>query len=313
MQYIDVHHHILPAEYVDAVGRETVAAQGSSGRVPAWSVQDALERMDAAGIQTAITSISAPGLVSLAPDLERRTARSCNEFAAGMMRDHPGRFGLFSTLPMHNIDATLTEATYAFDQFSADGVCMLSNAGGRYPGDVFFHPLYEELDRRHAVVFVHPTAASSIVPMQDLSPSMIEFPFDTARAACSLIIGGVTQSYPNIRWILSHAGGALPYLCGRLDTLITNNPRLHQKVPHGFRAELSKFYFDTALSANPITIAALCELSSTSRLLFGTDYPYGPKAQVADAVLSVEAIDWKEGEMVGVQNKNALALFPRFA
>src|SRR5262245_54875331 len=153
---IDTHHHIMPPRYVAEIGVHPIGSQGVSGRVPDWSLRDSLMLMDEAGISAAVTSISAPGLAGLSGPAAAGPRRYCNEFAAGMIRDHPTRFGMFACLPMDDLDAALRETGYAYDTLSADGVCLMSHYGGRYLGERDFHPLYEELDPRQSVVFVHP-------------------------------------------------------------------------------------------------------------------------------------------------------------
>ncbi|MES2534862.1 MAG: amidohydrolase family protein [Pseudomonadota bacterium] len=310
---IDVHHHILPAEYVDRVGYDNVGAQGSSGRVPAWSIQDALEGMDKAGISTAITSVSSPGLVPLNARDAVDAARWCNEFAAAMTQQHPGRFGMFATVAAQDMDAALNEATRAFDELAADGICLLSNYNGTYLGDQDFHPLYEELNRRKAVVFVHPTSPRDLVRINALSASTLEFPFDTTRTVASLIFGGVINRFPDIKWIFSHAGGAIPYLSGRVEVLSTNNPALREHIPNGFAAELAKLYFDCALSANQTAIAAMASVVTMDRILFGTDYPFGPKGQMSGTVDGLKGLGLAADELQKIGHGNALKLFPRFA
>lgn len=310
---IDVHHHILPAHYVETVGVDSVGLQGSSGRVPAWSIEQALAGMDAAGIQTAITSISSPGFAPADATRVPALARWCNEFAADMVRNYPDRFGMFAALPLNEAAAALAEVTHAYDVLHADGVCLLSNYAGRYLGDAHFRRLYEELNRRHAVVFVHPTSPAQSWSFTRLSASTLEFPFDTTRTIASLIFEGVIRDYPSIRWIFSHAGGAIASLCGRIELLTTNNPALREFIPNGFAAELKKLYFDTALSAHPATMAHLEALVSPDRILFGTDYPFGPKGQMQQASESLDALAWNESVKHQVAHGNARRLFPRFA
>ena len=309
---IDVHHHILPSHYVEVVGAGPIGSQGSSGRVPIWSIEQALDGMDGAGIQTAITSISAPGFAGLDAAAATKLAHRCNEFAAGMVHNHPGRFGMFAALPLRDMDACLQEVAHAFNQLSADGVCLLSNYDGRYLGDAAFNPLYEELNRRHAVVFVHPTSPQHMVRINQLSASTLEFPFDTARTCASLVFDGILSRYPDIRWIVSHAGGALPYLCGRVEVLTTNNPTLRAHIPNGFQAELAKLYFDTALSANTVTLDALRSLVSADHILFGTDYPFGPQRQMAQTAQGVELLDWSSDDKARVARLNARTLFAKW-
>jgi len=316
-RYIDVHHHILPPGYVEAVGAIKIGAQGSSGRLPHWTVEDALERMDAADVACAITSISAPGL-EVADDVAARLARACNEVALDMCANHPRRFGCFATVPLVSLDAALAEVAFAYEQGPADGVCLLSNFRGKYLGDESLWPLYEELDRRSAVVFVHPTSPVAPVAVAGLSLSSLDFTFDTARAVASLIFSGVLQRFPGIRFIFSHMGGAMPYIADRIEVLARNDERLQSYIPNGIRVELAKCYFDTALSANEVTFSAMRAISGIDNLLFGTDYPFGPRDQVASAASALRdrchdaCRPLDAGEHRQIARGNAEQLFPRW-
>jgi predicted TIM-barrel fold metal-dependent hydrolase len=308
---IDVHHHILPPHYVETVGAGPIGSQGSSGRVPTWSLDDALSLMDASGISTAITSVSSPGVSTLAPGAAAALARWCNEYAASMVRDRPARFGMFACLPLQSVDAALAETTYAYDTLRADGVCLLSNYEGRYLGDASLRPLYDELNRRAGLVFVHPTSPAHVVTVEGLSASTLEFPFDTTRTIASLIFGGVTTDYPTIRWIFSHAGGAMPYLADRIELLTSNNPALRERIPNGFNHAIAPLFFDCALSASPVQFAALRKFVGDSQLLFGTDYPFGPKGQMAQTVSGLAGIGLEPEALQALESGNALNLFPR--
>ncbi|MBV6305625.1 amidohydrolase [Candidimonas humi] len=310
---IDVHHHILPQHYVEQIGAGKIGAQGSSGKMPFWSASDALAKMDEQDIGTAITSVSAPGLDVPDAGKEAELARWCNEFAATLGHDHPGRFGMFAAMPLRSVDAALRETEHAFDTLHADGVCLLSNHCGLYLGDSYLHPLYEELNRRSAVVFVHPTSPAEPVPVANLSASSLDFTFDTARAIVSLIFTGTLLKFPNMRFIFSHMGGALPYIADRIEVLSRNNPELQGHIPDGIRAVLRKCYFDTALSANSVTFAAMMQIGSEDNILFGTDYPFGPKDQMADAVRSLARLSLTEAQRSKIESGNAQVLFPRFA
>jgi len=311
--FIDVHQHILPAHYVQAVGEFAVGSQGSTGRVPAWGLEAALEGMDRAGIQMAITSVSAPGFRGLTPQGECDMTRWCNDFAAELSHTYPKRFGSFAALPLSSLDACLYELSYAMDTLHSDGVCLLSNYDGRYLGDVHFFRLYEELNRRKTVVFVHPTSPLQEVKINQLSASTLEFTFDTTRTMASLVFGGVLMRFPDIRWIFSHAGGAMPYLAGRVDVLTTNNPALREFIPNGLPAELGKLYFDCALSTSDTTLDALASVASVEHILFGTDYPFGPKDQMRKGVDGVQNLKWNDANKRRVAYANAVELFPRMS
>jgi predicted TIM-barrel fold metal-dependent hydrolase len=313
VRLIDVHHHLLPPDYVEAVGASSIARQGSSGRVPAWSVADALQRMDAAGIQTAITSISAPGVGPLGPTPGAvRVSRTCNDFAAEMATAHLGRFGFFATLPLPQVDAALTEIAYAFDTLAADGVCLLSNYRGRYVGAPEFSPILEELDRRAAVVFLHPDAPETMPDLVGLSPSTLEFPFDTTRAVASLLVSGALRRYARIRFVLGHAGGAMPFLFRRVATLARNNKALAEQFPDGIAPDLRGLFADTTLATSDSQLNALTDMIPAANMLFGSDYPFGPPAQMGEAAGAV-AKPWEGGtQLAQVLRENALRLFPRF-
>lgn len=230
-----------------------------------------------------------------------------------MMAQHLGRFGMFAALPLPDIDATLREIRYAYDECAADGVCLLSDYEGVYFDDSRFYPLFDELHRRRSVAFVHPTSPLAMPPLVGgLSASTLEFTFDTARAIAALIFGGVIRDSPGIRFIFSHAGGALPYLAGRIDLLTRNNPRRQEFIPNGMAGELHKMYFDTALSANRTTFAALVDAVPETNILFGTDYPFGPRNQIKDAADSLRNLGLSVDALSGIGRGNALSLFQRF-
>lgn len=317
---IDVHHHILPARYVAAVGAGVIGSQGSSGRIPAWSIDGSLKLMDQAGISAAVTSVSSPGLTTLTPDAAIGAAREVNEFAAEMTTLHPGRFGMFATVPLRGdehasaaIDASIDEARHALDDLGADGVCLLSNYHGRYLGDRLFSPLHEYLQERTAVVFVHPTSPVARVDFAGLSPSMLEFPFETTRTAASLLMEGAIARSPRVRWIFSHAGGALPYLIGRLEVLLRNNPQLHNRLGGDLYELVRTLYFDTALSADATHIDALLSIVPPGQVLFGSDYPFGPPNQMIDTVERLAQLDIEDDVRSGLGTHSADVLFPRFA
>ena len=213
---IDVHHHIVPPEYLEALRGIGVEKSGGA-RFPDWSPETTLEVMDQNGIATAMTSISAPGIYFGDDAFTRDLARRCNEIAAGLVSDHPGRFGAFAALPLPDVDAALQELEYALDTLGLDGVALMTSVGRKYLGDSSFDPLFEELNRRKAVVYTHPNVPpGSDVPELTWPAHIIEFMFDTTRAATNMVLNGTLERYQDLTLILSHAGGAIPYLAGRI-------------------------------------------------------------------------------------------------
>ena len=308
---IDVHHHILPPAYMAALGTR-LGPQGLFGSPPQWSPEISIEAMDRNGIRAAITSISAPGVwfgdVSEASYL----ARSCNDYAAQMSQDFPVRFGLFAILPLPDIQASLDEIEYAFDSLKAEGVVLMTNYDGRYPGEVAFLPVFEELNRRKAVVFFHPTAAHYMNPLPNIPIPSIEFPFETTRAITSLLYEGTLSRCRNVRFIFSHAGGALPYLAPRIARL-TVRPEFRRAVPDGVLPELARLYFDTALSANLFAFEPMLRLVPVSHVMFGSDYPHAGEPTLKSTLQGLEELGASMGHVDAVKGSSAALLFPRFS
>lgn len=307
---IDVHHHILPPEYVKQVGGSAIGAPAGKPDAPPWSVESALEMMNRDGIETAITSISAPGFPLSDLKAIQRLARSCNEFSRQMTVDHPRRFGMFATLPLPDVQASLAEIHYAYETLSTDGIVLYTNYRDVYLGDARFTPVMEELNRRKALVFVHPTVCNCCVGLQPKVPTaFLEFPHDTSRTIVSLLVNGTLKRFPDIRFIFSHAGGTVPFLVNRI--AIIPMPILE---PEGFMPRLKRLYFDLAISAYPPAMGPLLEMVDVSHVLVGTDFPFAPPAVSAHSVHGVatssllSAADKKK-----IQRENAIALLPRLA
>ncbi|AJA60705.1 MULTISPECIES: amidohydrolase family protein [Bradyrhizobium] len=281
---IDTHHHFFPPGYAEKIGDEAIAGFLVSGRVPQWDASRSLEVLDRNGIATALLSLSSPAVSPVHSASRAKLARSCNEYAATLNRDHPGRFGSLATLPLPDIDQSLEEIQYASRDLQCDGFCLLSNYQGRYLGDACFAPIFEELDRHASVVFVHPTMPEPQPFSVNLPAASIEFPFDTTRAVASLLFSGTFVRYSNVRFVFAHAGGTIPLLSARLARL-ESQARFRDAVPGGVLASLKALYFDTALSVDPYTAAALLRFASPSRIVFGSDFPHAG-TQIVDTALS---------------------------
>jgi 6-methylsalicylate decarboxylase len=293
---IDVHHHFYAPEYNALLGdtREGLAALAKT-----WTPEASLDDMDRNGIATSLLSAAADAA------LPADVARACNDFAAGLMRTHPGRFGLFAVLPIPDVDASLLEITYALDVLGAQGVGMLTSYGKAYLGDPAFWPIFEELDHRNAVVFVHPTlneCCAGIVP--EIGPTVIEFGTDTTRAIASVVFGGAATKFPNIRFIFSHGGGTMPFLIGRFVNL-ARSPRMAKRLPDGILPVLQRYYYETAQASNRGAMSSLRELVPASQVLFGTDYPYrGAEEQIA----SLAECGFTGDDLRGIERTNAARL-----
>ena len=306
---IDVHHHILPPDYVATVGDDRIGPLILAGRTPEWTPAMSVEAMDRNGIATAITSISAPGLWFGDNEESVRLARICNDYAASIRRDHPGRFGVFACLPLPDVEASLAETAYALDTLKADGIGLLTSYGDRYPGDAAFQPVFDELNRRRAVVYFHPTNAPCSQCLPEIPAATLDFPFDTTRAVVSLLYSGTFARCRDIRFIFSHAGGTVPFLAERIARLGAR-PGFREAVPNGVLPELERLYYDTALSANWLAFRSLLELVTPDKILFGSDYPFAPEATMTATVQGLIELGLDSDMLQGIERDNALALFP---
>lgn len=308
---IDVHHHILPPFYLTALG-ERIGTQGLTGSLPDWSPSISLEAMDRNSIAAAVTSISSPGIHLGDPAATKRLARACNDYAASLKRDHPKRFGFFAVLPLPDVDASLVEIEHAFDVLGADGVGLLTNYGGVYPGDTRLAPIFAELERRKAVIFFHPTASAGWEWLPDIPVPTLEFPFDTTRAVVSMLLGGTFTHCPKARFIFSHAGGTVPFLTERIARL-SILPQFQRNVPDGVRAVLRRLYFDLALASNPLAFSTLMQVTDCGQLLFGSDYPHAREKTMADMVNGIKSLPASDPDYDKIARGNAIALFPTLA
>jgi 6-methylsalicylate decarboxylase len=311
---IDVHFHSIPDFFRDAViaaGRGPTVTTG----FPAWTAEAAIEVMDRHGIAVALLSISQPGLHFGDDAKARALARRGNEYHAELASRWPGRFGSFAAVPMPDVKGACAEIEFALDKLKADGVCLLASYGERFLGDAEFDAVLELLNARKAVVFVHPNYHPSSRGLKiDLPGWMAEFLFDTTRAALNLVFRGALERFPDIRFILAHAGGTLPYVAWRQSMAPLIDRRFAAQTPDAILERLGRFYYDTAISAGPATIAALRGIARAERILFGSDWPYAPEAVTArsvDALVGNHDLD--AAAQTAIARGNALSLFPRFA
>jgi predicted TIM-barrel fold metal-dependent hydrolase len=312
---IDVHAHFLSDAYRDALATAGIDRPDGFPHVPDWDPDAVLAVMDGVGIAAAVLSISSPGVHFAAGEPTRTLARRVNEDGAAAVAAHPDRFGLLASLPLPDADAALEEIAYACDVLHADGFVMMTNYDGVYPGDPSLAAVMEELDRRGAVVALHPTSPPGWEGVALGRPRpMIEFPFDTTRAVVDLILGGTLARNPRIELIVPHAGSALPAIADRVDTfarLFLSGP---DERPIDVAAQLGRLHYDLTGAALPHALPALLLIAGTDRLLFGTDLPFAPEVAVTRAAQGLEATDVLDGPArVAMLSGNAARLFPRLA
>jgi predicted TIM-barrel fold metal-dependent hydrolase len=305
-QRIDIHHHFAPPAWVAEVKGRPLLQPANT----AWTPEKSIEDLDRAGSAAAVISITNPGLWFGDNQTTNRVARACNEYGAKLVQQYPKRFGLFAAMPLPDVDATLKEIAYAYDTLKADGVGLFTSYGDKWLGNAAFRPVMEELDRRRAVVHVHPTAANCCRNLDyGTAPGSIEYGTDTTRAIIGVTFSGDTTRYPGIRFIWSHGGGSAPFLAGRIDGGSRN---ASDRMPAGFIAEAKKFFYDTAGAANRGAIASLLELVGPSQILFGTDFPPGgTNLALAQAVKALGFFD--DRALRAIERDNAVRLLPRLA
>lgn len=310
---IDVHHHLIPPAFARAMRRRGLT-EVAGAPLPAWSVDRSLDTMNDNNIQAALLSLSAPGVHFGDAGEARELARECNEAAGQAKSRHPDRFGYFAVLPMPDTQAACAEARHALDVQKADGIVLMGSTQGHFLGDPRFDELMAELDRRSAVVFIHPNLHATSTELGLQTPGfLIEFLCDTTRAALNLILTGTLERFPSIRFVLAHSGGFLPYVAWRISLANMMAP-YDRLAPQGVLHYVRRFYFDTALSPGEASLAALQSIVPSSQLLFGSDFPFAPAPITAlqcQTLAQSAALD--PATRRSIDRDNALSLFPRFA
>ena len=313
---IDVHHHIIPPRFIPEMGMSWVNRHNEPLPLHQpfqWTPAMSIEEMDKNGVATGMTSVSDPGVWNGDVDKSRAMMRYCNEYGADLVRDHKGRFGMFATLALPDVDGCLREIEYALDDLKADGFVLMTSYDNKWPGDAAFAPVLDELNRRKAVVYVHPTAPArceSLIP--DVADAVVEFLFDTVRAVTSLLFSGTFSRCSDIKFIFSHAGSAVPLLAARIARLSRITPSVNARLPHGATHELKKLFYEIAQQASPEGLAPLMTLATVDRIMFGSDFPWAPPGMMAQTIAGLNAYGFKPSELQAIERGNALRLFPRF-
>ena len=302
--WIDVHHHIAPPAYLEQGGA------GVGSHLKTWSIAKSIADMDEAGVATSIVSITQLAK-HISGDAQRRDlARSCNDYAAKLVADHPGRFGMFTALPLPDIDGTLREIEYGMDVLKADGVGMYTCYHDKWMGDPAFDPVFAELNRRKAIIYVHPSVPDCCLNlMPGVADATIEFGTDTTRAITRMIFSGTTRRFPDIRVIWSHAGGTMPYLIERF-VRMAEMAQYKALLPDGFLPEAQRFFYDIAQTANHTTLTCAREVVPDSHFVFGTDFPYRSSL---DHVTGLKAAGvFNEAEIEAIGRSNFAAIAPKY-
>jgi predicted TIM-barrel fold metal-dependent hydrolase len=309
---IDIHFHLIPSFYQDAA--YAAGAGPAIGRYPEWSPERALAQMDTAGIDVALTSLAQPGVQFGDPRNAPALARRCNEYASELSARWPQRFGALAVVPMWDVGEAVAEIEYALGELKHQGVCLFASYGERFLGDADFDPVLEALNARDAIVFIHPALHPSSRKLALPWPGfMMEYVFDTTRAAVNLVFTGAIERFPRIRFVLAHAGGLMPYFAWRLSISPMIDPRMEQLSPAQVYARLKRFWYDNALSPTAETLACLAGVASPDHIVFGSDWPFANSRVIAEAVSTYEAAPMSQAQRDAIDRGNALSLFPQWA
>lgn len=297
---IDVHHHVVPPEFVD----DAMPVK------PPDAVQQ-LEAMDKWGIRAAITSLT-PRVLLKNLHRSRAVARSCNEFQARRVSDHQGRLGAFALLPLPDVDGALEEIAYALDVLCLDGVGLFSSVNDHYLGDPRFDPVFDELNRRGTAVFLHPAHCEA--PEHTglrAPPFVVEYVFDTTRAIVNLLYSGTLRRCPNLRLIVAHGGGAVPFLAQRIAMMEGHRGA---KNVTGIMPALRNLFYEIASTTSATALRSLQELADPDRILWGSDLPFVYGDRLREEVEHWECYEgFNTVQRRAIEQTNAVQLFPRFA
>jgi len=334
---IDVHHHFTSPGYVEFTrkhgqggGGRGRGGNGGGGRGGAlgsaragWILEEDLEDMDKNGTETAILSVTTPGFWFGEKEEIRGAVRDSNEFAAKLRADHKGRFGSFAAIYPEDVEGSLKEIEYALDTLKADGIGLFTSYGNKYLGDESFAPVYEELNRRKTVVYVHPQEGACCRGglVKDVGPTVVEYGADTTRTIASVVLSGTSGKYPDMTWIFSHAGGMMPFvierfLSGTTAELVPGIVTKGQgsvppaKVPKGVLYELRRLYYDTAQASNPVAMRALRTVVPVSQIVFGTDYWYRTAEETGRGLMTNKVFSADELRMIN--RGNAERILPKY-
>ena len=304
---IDFHHHFNPPFLVNAAAGNRVGAGDAAGLN--WDLAWSLEDMDKAGIAKAVISPPTGFTERTDPAMRSATIRKVNDYGAEVVRDHPARFVQLVYLPLPDVDAALKEIAYGFDSLKVAGAGFATSYGAKYASDPAFAPVLEELNRRRAIAYFHPLAAACctrIIPGMPLETNLVEIPYDTARAVIGFLLSGAFRHYPDVKFVFSHSGGAVPMFAGRFNRLLQTTD-LSKVAPEGINAEFRKLYYETANASSPPTMAALLKFAPLSQVLFGSDHPY---VSDMDNMTDLKSCGLSQTQMNAILHENAERLIP---
>jgi aminocarboxymuconate-semialdehyde decarboxylase len=321
---LDLHTHYYTEKYFqmvrdygsefsfdkDPTGRTIITHRGArffGVTPPMTDVAKRLEDMDRVGIDTEVISLSTPNIFFTDRSRQPETARIINDSYAELIARHPARFKGFASIPMDAPDDAIGELHRAIDELKMNGVILLSNIRGRALTSPDYRPFFEEANRMKLCIFLHPMipAQSEAYNEYVLGP-LVAFPFDTTLAVARMCYAGMLRELPDIRWIIGHAGGALPYLMERLDNGYRDFAECRAHIDELPSVYLKKLYYDT-VTFSPYTLRMVRDLVGVDHMVMGSDYPH-LLGSIERAISSIEDLHIPEGEKQKIFSGTALEI-----
>jgi aminocarboxymuconate-semialdehyde decarboxylase len=295
---IDVHAHYYPTRYLEYIGRPELPPSAAAA-LGAQTIDERLALLDRAGVDTQVLSASQAQPYLPEPERAAEAARMLNELYEELCVEYPRRFLSFASLPLPHVDESLAEIARITSIFSVVGVTIGCSVAGRQLDDPVFDPVYEELDRLGAVVFLHPMGQESTPWLAGRNLAwLVGAPFEDTVAALRLVLADVPQRFPDIRFIVPHLGGTLPFLMSRITR------KSDDDIAQGLRS----MYYDT-VSGSTDAVQCACHVFDPSHLLFGTDYPYCDEREFARHLEYLDECGLDAPSLEGVRGTNAATLF----
>jgi aminocarboxymuconate-semialdehyde decarboxylase len=270
-------------------------------------VSKRIEDMDRVGIDVEVVSLSTPNVFFTDAEHQPAVARIMNDAYAELITRHPKRFKGFASIPMDHPEAALNELHRAIDTLKLNGVVLLSNIGGKPLTSPEYRPFFEEANRMKLCIFLHPMLPAQADAFREyvLGP-IIGFPFDTSLAVARMCYDGMFEELPEIRWIIGHLGGAIPYLMERMDNGFRDFADCRVKIDKLPSVYLKRLYYDT-VSFSPYTLKMVRDMVGAEHMVMGSDYPH-LLGSIDRAVSSIEALDVSEEEKKSIFSGTALSV-----
>ncbi len=316
---IDVHTHIISKTYIEAIKRAGISNKEIGFPMDPWDAAQRLAEMDTYGVQAQVLSVSSPGLRFWKGKEAADLARVLNQELVDLTKQHPTRFGAFATVPLPDAEASLAEIAWCLDEAHMDGVCLMTNYDGKYLGDPAFARVMDDLNRRKAVVFVHPTESVCIDQLNFGYPApLIEYPFESTRMVVSLLDTDTITRCPEIKFIVSHGGGALPIVTNRMEEIAPMKNHLDKaagkELGRRFKEQIASLYYDMAISCFAPNLSAIQITHDPARLMMGFDQPFIPAEAIGAAKDTLAAFGgFDAAQQVRIDEGTAHELFPRLA